>query len=102
DIAEARLFYQLADQDLTLSTAPMTTLGGFGPANDRIEFNGTAADAGNFFDAGSFTTFAAMETAVDAALATHQYVFATYTGIEDINHNNIADDEDSGILAWDG
>ena len=28
-------------------------------------------------------------------------MFAVYNGTEDINHNGVADDHGSGILAWD-
>ena len=35
------------------------------------------------------------------ATGTHKYVFAVYNGTEDINHNGVADDHGSGVLAWD-
>ena len=81
----------------------MTTINGFSAVHDAVIYNGEAASATNFTDAGSFDTLAAMDTAVNAALdGTHHYVFAVYNGTEDINHNGVADDHGAGVLAWDG
>ncbi len=95
--------YQLADQDSAgVGAAPMTTINGFTANNDAVIYNGVAADATNFTDAGSFSSLAALNAGLAAALdGTHKYVFAAYNGTEDINHNGIADDHGSGVLAWD-
>jgi hypothetical protein len=102
DIAQLDLNYQLADQDVSFTTVPITTITGFTGAGDAVSFNGATPAATNFTDAGSFTSFTAMATAMDAALdGTHKFVFASYDGTEDINRNGIADDEGSGVLALD-
>jgi hypothetical protein len=95
--------YQLADQDFAgIGAAPMTTINGFGARHDAVSYNGVAADATNFTNAGSFTTLEAMNAAVDTALdGIHKYVFAVYNGTADINRNGLADDQGSGVLAWD-
>jgi hypothetical protein len=95
--------YQLAEENFAgIGSAPMTTINGFSGTHDAVIYNGVAADATNFTDAGSFNTLAAMNAAVDTALdGTHKYVFAVYNGTEDINHNGLADDHGSGVLAWD-
>jgi hypothetical protein len=95
--------YQLADANFAgIGAAPMTTINGFTGAHDQVTYNGVAADATNFTDAGSFNTLGAMNAAVDTALdGTHKYVFAVYNGTEDINGNGLADDHGSGVLAWD-
>ena len=95
--------YQLADQDLAgVGAAPMTTINGFSAHNNEVIYNGVVADATNFTDAGSFSSLAALNAGLDAALdGTHKYVFAAYSGSEDINHNGVADDHGSGVLAWD-
>src|SRR5258706_5659401 len=95
--------YQLADQDAAgVGSAPMTTINGFTASHDEVIYNGGLADATNFTDAGSFTSLDSLNAGVNAALdGTHKYVFATYNGTEDINHNGVADDHGSGVLAWD-
>jgi hypothetical protein len=95
--------YQLADQDSAgVGTAPMTTINGFTASSDEVIYNGVHADATNFTDAGSFTSLDSLNAGVNAALdGTHKYVFAVYNGTEDINHNGVADDHGSGVLAWD-
>jgi len=80
----------------------MTTINGFTARNDEVSYNGVLADATNFTDAGSFSSLTALNAGLDAALdGTHKYVFAVYNGTEDINHNGVADDHGSGVLAWD-
>ena len=95
--------YQLADQDAAgVGAAPMTTINGFTASHDEVSYNGVLADATNFTDAGSFSSLTALNAGLDAALdGTHKYVFAVYNGTEDINHNGVADDHGSGVLAWD-
>jgi hypothetical protein len=104
DLALLELQYQLAEQSsASLGSADLTTINGFSAARDAVVFNGAAASAANFTDAGSFTTLAAMDAAVNAALdGTHDYVFAVYNGTEDLNHNGTADDSGSGVLVFDG
>jgi hypothetical protein len=97
------LHYQLADHDFAgVGTAPMTTINGYSASHDQVTYNGVLADQTNFTNAGSFTSLTALNAGLDTALdGTHKYVFAVYNGTEDINHNGVADDHGSGILAWD-
>lgn len=97
------LHYQLADQNFAgVGSAPMTTINGFSGAHDEVMFNGVAADATNFTDAGRFSSLDALNAALDNDLnGTHKYVFAVYDGTQDINHNGVADDQGAGVLAWD-
>ena len=102
-VARLDLHFQLADQDAAgVGTAPMTTINGYSASHDEVTYNGVLADNTNFTNAGSFGSLDALNTALNADLdGTHKYVFAVYTGSEDINHNGLADDHNSGVLAWD-
>ncbi|HZD21114.1 MAG TPA: hypothetical protein VE325_10615, partial [Burkholderiales bacterium] len=97
------LHYQLADQDSAgIESAQMTTVNGFTVGHDSVIYNGAVADGTNFTDAGSFSSLATLDAGLNNALdPTHKYVFALYTGAEDINHNGVADDHNAGVLAWD-
>jgi hypothetical protein len=101
------IHYQLADRDATsigsgAANANVTTLNGFTAAHDSIVFNGAAATDASLAQAGSVGgTVADLAAALDARLdATHQYVFATYTGTGDINGDG-ASDQNAGVLAFD-
>ncbi|MBV8030817.1 MAG: hypothetical protein JO035_04860 [Betaproteobacteria bacterium] len=96
------LHYQIADQNFAgIGSAPLTTINGASGTNDAVMYNGVAADGTNFTDAGSFDTLAALNAGLNAALdGTHKYVFAVYTGTEDINANGVADDHNAGVLAY--
>jgi hypothetical protein len=97
------LHYQLADQNSAgIESAQMTTVNGFTVGHDSVIYNGAVADGNNFTDAGSFSSLATLDAGLNNALdPTHKYVFALYTGAEDINHNGVADDHNAGVLAWD-
>lgn len=102
-LGQLNLHYQLADQDFAgIGSVPLTTINGAAGNNDGVIYNGVAADSTNFTDAGSFNTLADLNAGLNAALdGTHKYVFAVYTGTEDINGNGIADDHNAGVLAYD-
>src|SRR5205823_15069903 len=58
--------YQLADQDAAgVGAAPMTTINGFTASNNEVIYNGVAADATNFTDAGSFSSLTALNAGLD-------------------------------------
>jgi hypothetical protein len=80
----------------------MTTINGYSASHDEVIYNGVLADSTNFTNAGSFSSLSALNAALNTDLdGTHKYVFAVYTGNEDINHNGIADDHNAGIVAFD-
>jgi hypothetical protein len=102
-VARLDLHYQLADQDSAgVGSAQMTTINGYSASHDEVTYNGVLANATNFTNAGSFSSLDALNAGLNTALdGTHKYVFAVYTGTEDINHNGIADDHNAGIVAFD-
>jgi hypothetical protein len=96
------MHYQLADQDFTgIDAAPTTTINGFSGSVNEVTYNGVAADATNFTNAGSFGSLTALNDGLNLQLdGTHKYVFAVYNGTGDINGDGVSD-AGSGVLAWD-
>jgi hypothetical protein len=104
----ADLRFTIADQDFTsigsgAGSAHVTVLNGFSGDHTEVTFNGITPAAANFADIGNQGgTVQQLATALDTALdATHQYVFAVYTGTGDINGDGTAD-TNVGVLAMDG
>jgi hypothetical protein len=97
------LHFQLEDLDASgVEAARTTVVNRFTADQNVVIYNGAAAvDGVNFTDAGAQADLASLNAAFDAALdGTNTYVFAVYTGADDINGDGRAD-TNSGVLAWD-